>query len=46
MDESAKAVGELADQARNLGGIVEQIRRDADGEEPETECGPALVRAA
>jgi hypothetical protein len=32
MDESARAVGELADQARNLGGIVEQIRRDADGE--------------
>jgi methyl-accepting chemotaxis protein len=34
MDESASAVGELADQARNLGGIVERIRRDADGEEP------------
>jgi len=34
MDESAMAVAELADQARNLGGIVEQIRRDADGEGP------------
>jgi len=34
MDESAMAVSELADQARNLGGIVEQIRQDADGEEP------------
>jgi len=30
MDESAKAVAELADQARRLSGIVEHIRCDAD----------------
>ncbi|MDR3641623.1 MAG: HAMP domain-containing methyl-accepting chemotaxis protein [Humidesulfovibrio sp.] len=30
MDESARAVTELADQAHNLGDIVEHIREDAD----------------
>jgi len=50
MDESASAVAELADQARNLGLIVEDIRLDSDGAdgagghgaEPEL----SLVRAA
>jgi len=46
MDESAKAVSELADQARNLGGIVEQIRRDADGEDPGHAPGKDFVVAA
>jgi methyl-accepting chemotaxis protein len=33
MDESAKAVAELANQARSLGDIVEHIRQDADSGE-------------
>ena len=46
MDESARAVAELADQARHLGDIVEQIRRDADGEDSGHAAQRGFVAAA
>jgi methyl-accepting chemotaxis protein len=55
MEESARAVADLADQAHNLGGIVEHIRTDADsGSSPEDDdggpqaanAGPGFVAAA